>query len=54
MMSLGADTPLMQGMNVFCMARDDVYLHQMLTMLSRFYTTFVLPGKQPTADVFAA
>ena len=43
----------MQGINIFRMARDDLYLHQMLTVLSRFYTTFVLPGKQPPADIFA-
>ena len=43
----------MQGINVFRMARDDAYLRQMLTMLSRFYTTHVLPGKQPPPDMFA-
>ena len=43
---------LLQGINIFRMARDDAYLHQMLTVLSRFYTTFVLPRKRPTPDMF--
>ena len=43
----------LQGINIFRMARDDLYLQQMLAVLSRFYTTFVVPGKRPPPDMFA-
>lgn len=40
-----------QGINVFRMQRNEEFLRLMLHFVSIFYTSFVLPGVQPTANM---
>ena len=42
-----------QGINIFRMAKDVIYLRQMLSVLSRFHTTYVVPGRRPETDMFS-
>jgi hypothetical protein len=43
-----------KGIRVFRVARDDVYLRQMLAVASRLWTAHVLLHRPPPADVYAS
>ena len=43
---------LLQGLKLFRMLRDDSYLQAMLSIVSSFYTLYVLPAQPPPANMF--
>lgn len=43
-----------RGVRVFRVERDDWYIRAMLTIVSEFYVTYVLPGVEPPERMFAS